>query len=263
MKEKSRIVAAALAFFGGSLGIHKFYLNNFGLGFFYIFLTMVIFSGIKFPITMILGMIDSMKILSMSDSQFDEKYNKNQKSRSGDRIERQNRNASQGQNAMDLERKRYNYKKTSKQRNNPFIISGKKKYEDYDLEGAADDFNEALSLSRDDSELHFLLAAVYSLLEKKDKSFYHLEESVKLGYKDYENIKTYDDLAYLRIQPEFDAFQKAGYKTTDIKGIAAPKRDLLQDDLLLTQLNRLKKMRDKGLLSEKEYVIEKEKLQQR
>lgn len=260
--KKSRIAAAALAFFGGSLGLHKFYLGNYGTGAIYIFMTLVIFSGFKLPITMILGMIDSMKILSMSDAQFDNKYNQNSQSRSGSTIERANRKASKEQNAMDLERKRYNYNKTSKQRN-PFIISGKKKYKDYDLEGAAEDFTEALSLSRDDRELHFLLASVYSLLEKKDKSFYHLESAVKLGYNNFEKIKTFDDLAYLRIQPEFDAFQEAGYKSTEVKGIEAPKQDLLQDDLLLTQLNRLKKMREKGLLSEKEYVFEKEKLQRR
>ena len=75
-RNKSRIAAAIMAFLGGFLGIHKFYLGHVGYGLFYLFLTFMVSASLKFPITMFLGIIDGIKLLSMSDSEFDEKYNK-------------------------------------------------------------------------------------------------------------------------------------------------------------------------------------------
>ena len=69
-----------------------------------------------------------------------------------------------------------------------------------------------------------------------------------------------DDFAFLRIQEDFEAFKEAGFKQEKAKSLEPPKDDLLQDDLLLSQLNKLKNLREKGLLSEKEFLYEKEKL---
>ncbi len=263
---KSRITAALLAFFLGSLGVHKFYLGRTGPGFFYIFLTFVIFSGIKFPFTALLGLMDAIKLLSMSDKTFDEQYNqdaqpKSRRDRSGRRIQRENKRSSREIQEMENKRKKYNYDKGVSA--NPFIKSGDRKYKEYDLEGAEKDFTQALEINPDNVKVNFKLAAVHSLLENKDKSFYYLEESVRLGFKDFEKIKTYDDLAYLRIQPEFESFVSRGYKRDTALNISAPKQDLLADDALLSQLNKLKDLRERGLLSDKEYMYEKEKLSRR
>jgi len=266
--KKSRITAALLAFFVGSFGVDRFYLGQAPFG---IFLTMLTIIGIRafgWPLAGIIGVIHAMQLLTMSEERFDQKYNKGYNRRMQARRERGQNSGSQQRNRrvdkdMRAERGRNNYKSQQKSRANPFIKSGQKKYKDYDLEGASADFEQALELSPGNRGLHFNMAAVYSLMEKKEKSFYHLEEAVKLGFKDFDKIQTHDDLAFLRIQKEFDSFKENGYSLKNVKGIAPPKEDLLQDDRLLTQLNKLKDLRDRGLLSEKEFVYEKEKLSRR
>jgi len=266
MNKKNRKLAAILAFLGGSLGIHKFYLNKIGPGFFYLFLTFVLFAGIKFPFTFLLGVMDAIKLLSMSEEAFDQKYNNGNRSKTrtnsrGTRIDRENKKSSNEIKKMESQRKKYNYNQGLSA--NPFIKSGDKKHKEYDLEGAEKDFIQALELSPDNIDLNFKLVAVHSLMEKKDKAFFYLEECVRLGFKDFEKIKTHDDLAYLRIQPEFDSFVERGYKRDTTLKVSAPKQDLLVDDALLSQLNKLKDLRERGLLSDKEYVYEKEKLSRR
>ena len=65
---KNRIIAALLALFLGHWGVHKFYLEKNNAGVVYICLS---FIGISF----VLGFIDFVILVSMSDQDFDEKYN--------------------------------------------------------------------------------------------------------------------------------------------------------------------------------------------
>ena len=261
--KKNKILAALLAMTVGSFGVHKFYLNRIGPGALYLFLTFFIAASIKFPFTFILGLIDAVKLFSMSDAAFNEMYNATSnnvqsRDRSNKRARTENRRSSQELDRMEAERKNYNYEKTLA--SNPFVKSGEKKYKEYDLEGAEKDFEQALKLTRGSGDLYFKMACVQSLLENKDKAFSYIEESIKMGFRDFEKIKTIDDLAYLRIQPEFDLFVESGYKIEKTNKIEAPKQDLLQDDALLSQLNKLKDLRERGLLSDNEYLYEKEKL---
>lgn len=69
MKNKS--LAAGLAFFLGGLGIHKFYLNRGGQGILY-----ALFFWTFIPA--ILGFIEAIGYISMSQEQFDAKYNQDQ-----------------------------------------------------------------------------------------------------------------------------------------------------------------------------------------
>ena len=71
---KNKFVAAVLAFFLGLFGAHKFYLRDPGAGIFYIMLTMMT-SVLKFPIGAILGFIDGLRYLMMSQAEFDKKFN--------------------------------------------------------------------------------------------------------------------------------------------------------------------------------------------
>lgn len=156
-------------------------------------------------------------------------------------------------------------------KSNPFKKSGIEKYKDFDLEGAIADFQQGLAISENDVALHWNIACAYSLTEKKDKAFYHLNRAIELGFNDYDKINTHDDLAYIRIQPEFEDFKANGYKlngglssNNESKQIAQPeKEDLLTDDILLSQLNKLAELRKKGLLSEQEFVLERKKLLRR
>ena len=81
MKEK--IIAALLAFFLGTWGIHKFYLNEQETGKKYLIwcivgiLTSWFFVGlIPLVVLCVKSLIDCFTILFMSDQEFNEKYNK-------------------------------------------------------------------------------------------------------------------------------------------------------------------------------------------
>lgn len=264
--EKNKLVAALLAFFGGSFGLHKFYLGDAGSGVFYIILS-IMTAGFFLPIATILGVIDAVRLFMMSTADFENKYGKrniNGRQRTTGQ-KAGSRTRSNRQNEVIRERDRHNNKKiTSKQRNNPFRKSADKKFEEYDLDGALDDYAKATEITPADKEMHFNLACIYSLKENTDKSLHHLEQAFDMGFKNIEKIKTVDELAYLRIQPQYDAFMTNGYKNSSrAKSVAPPKDDLLQNDALLAQLNKLKEMRERGLLSEKEFLYEKDRLGRR
>jgi len=67
--EKNRIVAALLALFLGGFGIHKFYLKRIGTGVLYL---LFFWTGIP----VIIGFIEEIILLCMSDDKFNEMYNK-------------------------------------------------------------------------------------------------------------------------------------------------------------------------------------------
>jgi len=74
---KDRLTAGLLGLLLGGLGIHKFYLGEDGLGVLYLLIS--IFGVVLFFIpNIILGiviLIESIVLLTMSDEEFDSKYN--------------------------------------------------------------------------------------------------------------------------------------------------------------------------------------------
>ena len=157
-------------------------------------------------------------------------------------------------------------------KSNPFKKSGIAKYKEFDLDGAIADFEQGLAISEGDVALHWNIACAYSLTEKKDKAFFHLNRAVELGFNDFEKIQSHDDLAFVRIQPEFDSFKSNEYKLgaqQAQKARASKRADVseqtenITDDILLSQLNKLAELRKKGLLSEQEFVMERKKLLRR
>jgi len=260
--EKSKLVAALLALFGGSFGLHKFYLNDPGSGVFYIILS-VLTSRFFLPVAAILGVIDAIRLFTMSTAKFEAKYNKS-KSPTRSSSSRNGNRKSAKENEVIRERNRHNNRKiTAKQRNNPFRKSADKKFEEYDLEGALQDYAKATEITPADMDMHFNLACIHSLKESTEQSLFHLEEAINMGFKDLEKIRTVDELAYLRIQPAYETFVSNRYKRVRTQSQTPPKDDLLQNDALLAQLNKLKEMRDRGLLSEKEFSYEREKLRRK
>jgi len=264
---RTRITAAILSFFFGGFGAQKFYLRQYGVAIFMI-IALIATRMFVFPFFAIFGVIDAIRILSMSDKDFDRKYNRyasqNRKddylqNRRERQIERSTRRVSNSANSRRM-----------LQKANPFKNSGLAKYKDFDLDGAIEDFNQAIDINPNDSSLHFNIACVYSLTEQKDRAYRHLARAVELGYKDFDEINTKDDLAYVRIQPEFHQFKLNGYK---LNGNIIPPRSkasldedgepIVTDDVLLSQLNKLAELRKKGLLSEEEFKLERKKLLRR
>jgi len=261
---KNKTVAGILALVAGYMGLHRFYLGQVGLGIAYIFLLPVfLVSGLWF--FLLIGLVDAIALFSMDQAAFDAKYNKHLVDGAPPQQRSHNRNARYEDQA---ERRnppaRANTGGTSQ--SNAFLKSGKAKFNDYDYEEAIKDFNKALEVDPQNIAAHFNVACAYSLTEKKDLAFYHLDRAVALGFDDFNAIKTRDHLAYIRIQNEFASFEANGFRLS--KQLTSPKENLLddtptapaQDVDLLDQLKSLAQLKDKGLLTEEEFRVQKEKL---
>ncbi len=272
-QERSRIFAGFLAILFGWSGAHKFYLRDGGTGVIYLLILFTVLRMGFFPITVLLGFMDAMRLFTMSDQAFDEKYNPDierddyyePRQRRSQRPARRGQRQETRRSRSQAPRKR---PQQALQKANPFKKSGLKKYKEFDLEGAIEDFDQGLQISPDDVALHFNLACAYSLTENKDKSFFHLDKAVSLGYNNFDKITSHDDLAYLRIQPEFDTFKDNNFRINPLKAsptsdVQNPAMEEVKDDVLLSQLNKLAELRKKGLLSENEFQLERKKLLRR
>lgn len=272
MKDKN--LAAILAIFLGGFGIHQFYLNKPALG-----VGHILFVAWK-PwlgwISWLVGWITAISLLTMDKAEFDKKYNqkykdKIEKDRDTDfdrkykKTEQSYRQKYRGAQKEYRAKKKYDYQKpkmTKRQKQNPYKQSGIAKFKDYDYGGAIEDFNKSLEILPNDIATHFNIACAYSLNENAEKAFEHLDKAVQLGFKDVKKIKEHDALAYLRIQDEFDDFEANGFRLEAPKAaIESPKEDLLSTSPdLLDQLKKLAELKEKGLLTDKEFADQKKKL---
>lgn len=270
MQPRNRIIAALLAIFTGTFGGHKFYLRDTGGFVFFIFLFFMSLS-INFPITAIAGLIEGFKLFGMSDEQFNRRYNRGFVKRRDPIIERRrNEQIRKQQKHSRTVRQRQAPQRRKRVRNNPFKKSGLEKYKEFEIKGAIEDFKKGLEIEPDDISLNFNLACAYALMENKEKAFFHLDAAVGNGFNDFERIMKHDDLAFLRIQAEFEQFKNNGFRGTIINK-SEPAQNQTQnttqssnievkDDVLLAQLNRLAELRNKGILSEQEFALERKKL---
>ena len=80
---KNKVVAGILAILLGCYGVHHFYLGNSGKGALYLGLTLVgiftcwflCFTVVLPSIIAIIGLVEGIMILTMSDEAFNQKYN--------------------------------------------------------------------------------------------------------------------------------------------------------------------------------------------
>jgi TM2 domain-containing membrane protein YozV len=274
---KNKTVAGILALVGGYVGVHRFYLGEVGRGIGHIFfLPIFIVTGL-WAIPFIIGFIDGARFLSMSNEEFDKKYNgaaQRYPERSGRRQSRRERHDDRRR------RRRQRYEpapiptrpnaRSMKAKSSKALKRGIERFRDFDLDEALKAFSEALEGDPQNAAVHFNLACTHSLLEHKDKGFYHLDRAVALGLDDFEILKTRDHLAYLRVQDEWQHFAANGFRLAP--QLDSPKQD---DDLLsseptvnhttektdlLAQLQQLASLKEKGLLTEEEFRVQKEKL---
>lgn len=74
--KKSQIVAALLAIFIGTFGIHRFYLGQTGLGLTYLLSSILLCWTIIVPlIFMVISVVDFIVIIVMNEDKFNQKFN--------------------------------------------------------------------------------------------------------------------------------------------------------------------------------------------
>jgi TM2 domain-containing membrane protein YozV len=271
MRPKNKFTAAMLSFFTGWIGGHKLYLGDTGGFIFFILLFSLSISFFGLPATAILGFFEGMKFLNMDYNEFDRKYNHGYVQRVDTRIEKRR---SEQMNRYETRAQREEYsapQRDHRVRSNPFKSSGLAKYKDFDLDGAIEDFKQGLDIDPNDVAINFNLACAYSLSEKKDEAYKYLARAVSSGFTDFERILSHDDLAFVRIQPEFDAFKQSNYRVYVPK--TAPKSapatastssgtiEIEDNSQLLPQLQKLAELKERGILTEQEYILEKRKLE--
>ena len=268
---KSKKVAAALAFFLGIWGVHRFYLGQRFLGIIHMVLFFmgmaILMDGEEVPIIAIpavIGFIDFVLFLAMPQEDFDEKYNKKRlKQRQGQRNYRENTRQTYRRQPAALPQQ---YEPTHRE----YKKMGVEKFREFDYEGAIDDFEHALEFKYDDPATHFNLACCYSILEDAPKAFFHLDHAVSSGFNQVDKIHTHDALAFLRTQASFDDFVRNDYR--QLQELPAPQPDLLAEKQtatsdsidtstdLLEQIRKLGELRDKGILTEAEFTKQKKKI---
>jgi len=251
---KNKTTAAMLAFFLGVFGIHRFYLGQTFLGILYILIP---------GLSVLLGIIDGIVLLTMHEDVFDAKYNREElvAGRAEKRGNRRNRRKSQSQikqrhrvpnstrttnrDRTDRAKRKVEFKKIYTQGTNHF--------KNYQFDEAEKSYLQALRMAPDHPKLLFDLACLYAMMEDAEKGFEYLELAVHKGFKDVDDIASNPTLAYLRIQDTFLDFAKAGYKKIQINkeehGVE-----------LLEQLRQLDILRSRGLLTELEFEEERKKL---
>src|SRR5690606_36028946 len=320
-KYKDKNLAALLAFFGGIAGLHRFYLGQNGKGFLMILLS-IFTMGI---LGSIIGVIDSIVFLSMSEETFDLRYNnpdeiiqRSPRYKSYERRQNPGKVSGNGHSPYRRDRRinknefrerkgETKSKKTRQTRSStrrspvkgsqkaPKNVSrtikslkeaGIEKFKEYDIEGSIQDFKKILEFDPYHIAAHFNLACAYSQLEKPQKTMEHISIAVKAGFNDFERIKKHDKLAFARIQPEWEEFSKNGfifdikekkentgdrhegdpekdtYEKTESRESSSPGTQTERTDHtdLLEHLKKLKEQREKAIITEVEFEIERRRL---
>ena len=263
MKKKN--IAAFLAIFG--FGIHRFYLEDRKNGVAYLILSF-------FVIGFLLSFIDFFVFLFMEQERFDRKYNSDNSERR-DFTRRQGRARRTANNRRDSRNvasppvrtrpSTVTRASSANSRAQVHIKAGKEYYSGFDYFEAIAQWTKAIALEPRNAAIHYNLACAYSLTEQAEKSFYHLSEAVKFGFNNFDKLTNQDALAFLRIQTEFDDFAANGYmldsaKQPTIEKVAEATSPEFMTKDILEQLKELGELRERGILTEEEFVAQKKKL---
>lgn len=162
---------------------------------------------------------------------------------------------------------------------------GVKYYRSGDFDLAVEAFQEAGALAPTDPVSHFNLACCYALLGQYPDALRELELSVTYRLPEPERIEAHPALKELRLSEAYAEFRSNNFRQLNLVGLAAtpsasevanepaetledfatpPRSDgsrfRSEDADLLQQMNRLRELRDAGVLTQKEFSKQREKL---
>ena len=235
-RKKKKRAATLLALFFGVFGIHRFYLDQRNIGIAHLamfFLGAFIFPRLDWLVAMpaIMGIVDFLIFLFTSRESFDERYNQEYLHQKRAQQELAFAKANEPRNILQEKR-------------NQYLEQGKQAYKNYEFSKAIAALEKAAEIRYDDPETHFLLARIYSLSEQVEPALEHLNVAVAFGLEKVERIRTEGDLAFLRIQPAYRAFEQNDFQLVqELPSLAEdslPLEDQRSTDLL-EQLSRLEK----------------------
>jgi len=254
MGAKNKLTAALLALAFGIFGAHRFYLGNRGLGIAYLSVGGVgIFTGINFLIAgiAIISFIDALLLFVSPTIEFDQKYNKGTSIKQKRTGKKEASPVSQQKSLLKAKFERHKQDATHH-------------FKNHEYREAIQTLDKALEIKYDDKKVHFLLAKCYSMLEINKKSLFHLDAAVAFGLP-IKKAKFDYALAHLRVSPEYRAFAENGYRILEVDIFLSESEassDLLSSSPnLLEQLKKLQELRNRGFLTEEEYLEQKKRME--
>ena len=257
---RKKRTAAFLAFFFGVFGVHRFYLGQRGKGIamlvcFLVAMFITVGSEIPFVgILAIIAFVDSLVLGFMPKIEFHNRYN----TQLNNEVPKSKKKKKQSTRS----------KPTSRVREDPtkkLFDAAVREYKKGRYNKAIEQFDLVLNKRPDDYLAHFYLARIFSLMYDKNDSFFHLEQSVKYGFDDFEWLEQDPALDHLRAQYDYAGFRKNGYRKVIELPEPEPKPDLL-DNLQKNSHNNFEKIEllgdqmEKGEISRAQFEIEKKKL---
>lgn len=126
-----------------------------------------------------------------------------------------------------------------------------KEYKRKEYTKAINILEEALSIDPKEKQTHYNLSSIYSINKRKEKSFFHLEKAIELGYKNFSKISNSQDFKWLKEQSEFEDFMRNGYKFKEVQ---------TNQNSYLDELTKLAELKTNGIINKTEFEEQKEKI---
>lgn len=129
-----------------------------------------------------------------------------------------------------------------------YVREGDKSLNEKDYYSAIDSYKKVLGITKPAPKTHFKLAYIYSIQKNKELAFKHLQFAIEQGYNNLQKLQQ-EGFDYLRKQPEYASFKSNGFKFEE-----------KADSSNIDKLERLAKLKKDGLITEEEFLQEKEKI---
>ena len=265
----------------GWVGTHRFTLGQWQWGLVHIFLfivSMAVADGLDINLTpwltlsALIAYYHAWRWYCMSDEEFGEQFL--------ERVDAAPATPVQGRYLRGTEA--VHPRVLSAKSRSTLLASAKTAYEAYDYQAAAERYEQALDLDLGDGESRVLAARCYSLLEDAPSAYRHLERAVALRAENLSLVQSDPDFAWLRTQPDFALRRTSGFAAGSANasgGASAVNGEAVVDGHrngatsltppplpasnggnLLDDLERLARLRERGILNEVEFAREKARL---